>query len=224
MNDGNYKSGGSLSHLSEEARCEAMQSVLMLSAVRPTTGATPIHRTLLNDASLATELGRAFQRKTGYATSAIALTVPPDDRPRITRFLAASGASAAILLIDARRLGRSHPSCDWDALLLRVRNRFADDGVVLFAVVTVPARGARFSSIMREGWARVATWRVKRFAKEDGIGFLGTVAQDGSASMGNATQSMSTRIAAFVASRLSSTTFFCCDAFRIGSSRIGYKV
>ncbi|KWF83389.1 hypothetical protein WL94_23425 [Burkholderia cepacia] len=223
MNDGNYNSGGSLSHLSEETRCEAMQSVLMLSAVRPATGATPVHRTLPNDASLATELGWAFQRKTGYATAAIALA-PPDDRLRITRFLAASGASAAILLIDARKLGRSHPSCDWDALLLRVRNRFADDGVVLFAVMTVPARGTRFSSILSEGWARVATWRVKRFAKEDGIGFLGTVAQDGSASMGNATQSMSTRIAAFVASRLSSTTFFCCDAFRIGSSRIDYKV
>jgi hypothetical protein len=224
MNDVSYNTGGSLSHLSAEARCEALQSVLMLSAARPTIGATPPPRTLPTDASLATELECAFQQKTGYTTSTIDLTSPADDRLRITRFLAASGASAAILLIDAKKLGRSHPSCDWDALLLRVRNRLADDGVVLFAVVTVPARGALFSSIMGRAWARVATWRVRRFAEVDGIGFLGMFALEGGASAAYAAQSLSPRIAGIIANRLSSTAFFCCDAFRIGGSRIGYKV
>ncbi|HGO6126454.1 hypothetical protein QZM82_32305 [Burkholderia cepacia] len=224
MNDVNYNSGGSLSLLSEAARCEALQSVLMLSAARPTIGETPSPRTLPTDASLATELECAFQQKTGYTTSTIDLTSPADDRLRITRFLAASGPSAAILLIDAQKLGRSHPACDWGALLLRVRNRFADDGVVLFAVVTVPVPSSLFSSMMGRAWTRVATWRVKRFAKVDGIGFLGTVAQEGGASTDYAAQSLSSRIAGFIASRLSSTAFFCCDAFRIGGSRNGYKV
>ncbi|MBU9468742.1 hypothetical protein LGM75_25080 [Burkholderia multivorans] len=224
MDDVNYNPGGSLLHLSEEGRCAAMQSLLMLSARRPAVGVNQGPWSSPNDASLATELGCAFQQKTGYTTSAVALTFTADDRLRVAQLRATGGVSAAILLIDGQKLGRSDPSCDWDALLLRVRNRFADDGVVLFAVVTAPARGALFSSILSQGWARVVTWRVKRFAKVDGIGFLGTVDEsDGSAAHYSA-RTPSTRIAAVVASRLSSTAFFCCDGFRTSGSGIGYKV
>jgi len=91
-------------------------------------------------ASLPAEVARAFRLETEYETSAMSLTALVDEKLKLAQFLASDGSSAAVLVLDEKMVARAWPPCDWETLLLRVRNRLADEGSKFFVALTIPAR------------------------------------------------------------------------------------
>ncbi|ASV96747.1 hypothetical protein [Paraburkholderia aromaticivorans] len=94
--------------------CGSMQALVLLKAERP-AASDAIRRsdgsaaTRSWRASLSTDVARAFELQTGYATSAIALTGALDETLERARFLGTGGSSAAVVVLDAKSLGRFWP-------------------------------------------------------------------------------------------------------------------
>lgn len=158
--------------------------------------------------------------ETGYATSAIALTDVIDEKLELARFLAADGTSAAVLVMDSEALSHVWPACDWETPLLRVRNHLADEGSKFFvALTTRPEAGGVIGALTSLRELLVAR-RVQRYCNREGIGFLGSVQVAPQTIVTRRMDQLHERVAAVIAHRLASTTFFCCDAFRIGGSSV----
>lgn len=211
----------SLPSVSEGWHCRPMRGVLMLMAHGRTAGSATQsaggHAPTKSDCvSFPAEVARAFQMETGYAASAIALTEPDVEKLELARFLAADGSSAAVLVMDADVLSRVWPPCDWKTQLLRVRNRLADEGSRFFVALTT-RRGA--SGVI---WAlaslreRLVARSVQRYCNREGIGFLGSVRFTPQTTATHRVDQLHEQVAAAIAYRLASTTFFCCATFRIG--------
>ncbi|GJH25856.1 hypothetical protein [Caballeronia novacaledonica] len=202
-------------------RCRAAQALLVLTARSPVDGsrATPTEeRTDMKTGSpaLAANIARQFQLETGYASSAVALTAEAGDKHALARLLAQGGSSAAVLLMDEEVIGRLYPPCDWMTPLLRVRNHLADEGSKFFVALTIPPKEKGILAALRRLRARFVARRVERLCNRDGVGFLGTVNVLPRQVIAPRTSLFHERVAAAIAHRLASATFFCCDAFRIG--------
>ncbi|MGC7404017.1 hypothetical protein ACPWR0_14590 [Pandoraea pneumonica] len=200
--------------------CNFAQGLVLLKANSlPVPSAAMPHRennvTERGFTPLASDVARAFQTETGYATSAIALTDAPDTKLKLTRFLAADGSAAAVLVIDSDELSRLWLTCDWKTPLLRVRNRLADEGSRLFVALT--ARGGAASTLSHPTnlWRHLVARLVLRFCNQEGIGFLGSVPVTTRATPARPNDQPDWQVAAHVAHRLASAQFFCCNAFRI---------
>lgn len=211
--------------VSGEWHCRSMQGFTMLMAHGRTANATTHSAdgraaTKSWCGSLLTDVARAFELQTGYATSAIALTAAVDDKLELARFLAADGSAAAVLVMDAQVLSRLWPPCDWRTPLLRVRNCLADEGSKFFVAVTThhEKRGVSGAS------ARLGEWlialRVQRYCEREGIGFLGAVQTIPPLAATRRSGPLHERVGTVIAHRLASTTFFCCDAFRTSAAGV----
>ncbi|MDR3738454.1 MAG: hypothetical protein P4L40_05485 [Terracidiphilus sp.] len=166
--------------------------------------------------AVAAGLSSAFQRETGYAASAIALTAAVDENLAIARFLATGGSSAAVLVMNAEALGRWRPPCDWETPLMRLRNRLADEGLKFFVALTSQGQESGIAAALRRVRLQFVARRVEHFCNREGIGFLGTVNEaQGLVAMPRIGPNAE-RLAVALAQRLASATFFCCDAFRTG--------
>ncbi|KAA1014843.1 hypothetical protein FVF58_02615 [Paraburkholderia panacisoli] len=154
--------------------------------------------------------------ETGYATSAIALTEAVDEKLELARFLAADGSSAAVLVMDAVVLSRVWPPCDWKSPLLRVRNCLADEGSKFFVALTTRREASGVIGALASLRERLVARRVQRYSNREGIGFLGSVQVTPQTTDTRRMDQLHERVAAVIAHRLASTTFFCCDAFRTG--------
>jgi hypothetical protein len=170
--------------------------------------------------SLRTDVARAFELQTGYATSAIALTAAVDDKLELARFLAADGSAAAVLLMDAQVLSRLWPPCDWKTPLLRVRNRLADEGSKFFVALTMRHEkgGVTGPSARLREW--LVALRVQRYCEREGIGFLGAVQTTPPMAVTRNSWPLHERVGTIIAHRLASTEFLCCDAFRTGGATV----
>ncbi|WP_454808379.1 hypothetical protein [Paraburkholderia fungorum] len=157
--------------------------------------------------------------ETGYATSAIALTDAVDEKLELARFLAADGSSAAVLVMDSETLSRVWPACDWKTPLLRVRNHLADEGSKFFVALTTCRETSRVIGMLASLRERMVARRVQRYCNREGIGFLGSVQVTPQTSARRMDQ-LHERVAAVIAHRLASTTFFCCDAFRTSGGTV----
>jgi hypothetical protein len=116
-----------------------------------------------------------------------------------------------VILLDADVLGRVWRPCDWKAPLLRIRNRLADEGVMVFSALALPHR----SSIASAARAQFVSRSIERFCSLDGIRFLGTV-NSAPENIGSLQTSMfHGRAGIAIGHRLASAAFFCCDAFPI---------
>jgi hypothetical protein len=164
---------------------------------------------------LAEEAARAFEQMSRYATSAIAPTATADESTALADLLTRGGSSAAVILMDADVLGHVLPPCNWKTRLLRIRNRLADEGVKVFAALALPRR----SSIVSATRARFVSRRVERFCSLEGIGFLGTVNAAPESVVSLRPDMLHERAGVAIGHRLASTSFFCCDAFRIRASQ-----
>ncbi|MFM0036234.1 hypothetical protein [Paraburkholderia strydomiana] len=221
----NQASTDSLLPVSGGWHCRSMQGFIMLMAHgRPTNATThPAGgRATMKSwcRSLPTDVARAFELQTGYATSAIALTAAVNDKLELARFLAADGSAAAVLVMDAQVLSRVWPLCDWKTPLLRVRNRLADEGSMFFvALTTRHEKGDVTATIarLREG---LVALRVQRYCEREGIGFLGAVQSTPPMAVMRNSWPLHERVGTIIAHRLASTTFFCCDAFRTGGATV----
>ncbi|MFL9966033.1 hypothetical protein PQR02_34470 [Paraburkholderia sediminicola] len=171
-------------------------------------------------ASLPTDVARAFELQTGYATSAIALTAAADEKLELARFLAADGSSAAVLVADAEILSRVWPLCDWKTPLLRVRNRLADEGSKFFVALTTNCEKGGVIGASARLRERLVALRVQQYCEREGIGFLGAVQITLPMAAARRIDPVHERVAAVIAHRLASATFFCCDAFRTGSGTV----
>jgi hypothetical protein len=203
-------------------RCRAAHALLVLVARSPVDGSRATsteHRTAAKTGprALAANIARQFQLETGYASSAVALTAAADDKLALARLLAQGGSAAAVLLMDEEVLGRLFPPCDWMTPLLRVRNHLADEGSKFFVALTTPPKEKGIFAALRRLRARLVARRVERLCNRDGIGFLGMVDVLPRQVIAPRTSLFHERVAAVIAHRLASSTFFCCDAFRIGS-------
>ncbi|MDR5794245.1 hypothetical protein QCE49_12765 [Caballeronia sp. LZ008] len=202
-------------------RCSAAQALFALTARSPVSGSrgTPTEERMAmktGSSALAANIARQFQLETGYASSAVALKAAPDDSLALARLLAQGGSSAAVLLMDEEVLGRLLSPCDWMTPLLRVRNHFADEGSKFFVALTTSPKGKGILAALHRLRARLVAQRVERLCNRDGIGFLGMVDILPRRAIAPRTSLFHERIAAVIAHRLASATFFCCDAFRIG--------
>ncbi|MFM0480588.1 hypothetical protein PQQ81_08650 [Paraburkholderia strydomiana] len=221
----NQMSTDSLLPVSGGWHCRSMQGFIMLMAHGRTANATA-HSADGRAAtkswckSLPTDVARAFELQTGYATSAIALTAAVDDKLELARFLAAGGSAAAVLVMDAQLLSRLWPPCDWKTPLLRVRNCLADEGSKFFVAVTTHHE----KGVVIGASARLREWlvalRVQRYCEREGIGFLGAVQTTPPMAVTRNSWPLHERVGTIIAHRLASTTFFCCDAFRTGPAAV----
>jgi hypothetical protein len=158
--------------------------------------------------------------ETGYATSAIALTEAVDEKLELARFLAADGSSAAVLVMDAEVLSRVWPPCDWKTPLLRVRNHLADEGSKFFVALTTRRKASGVIGALASLGERLVARSVQRYSNREGIGFLGSVQVTPQTTVTGCMDQLHERVAAVIAHRLASTTFFCCDAFRTGGGTV----
>ncbi|MFM0347296.1 hypothetical protein [Paraburkholderia sp. RL17-347-BIC-D] len=156
--------------------------------------------------------------ETGYATSAIALTDAVDEKLELAQFLAADGSSAAVLFMDTKAMSRVWPARNWKTLLLRVRNRLADEGSKLFVALTTYPETSGVIEPLASLRERLVAGSVQRYCNREGIGFLGSVQVAPQTTGTRGIDPLHERVAAVIAHRLASTTFFCCNAFRTGDS------
>ena len=166
------------------------------------------------------DVARAFELETGYATSAIALTAEVDEKLELARFLATEGSSAAVLVMDAEVLSRAWPPCDWKTPLLRVRNHLADEGSKVFVALTTRREASSVIGVVASLREQLVARRVRRYSNREGIGFLGSVQVTPQTTVTRCMDQLYERVAAVIAHRLASTTFFCCDAFRTGGGTV----
>ncbi|MDT8840213.1 hypothetical protein ParKJ_22575 [Paraburkholderia fungorum] len=211
--------------LSAGWHCRSMLGFVMLTAHGRTEGsATPSAGgrapTKSGCASLPADVARAFQMETGFATSAIALTEAVDEKLELARFLAADGSSAAVLVMDAEVLSRVWPPRGWKTPLVLVRNRLADEGSKFFVVLTTRREASGVIGALASLWERLIARRVQRYSNREGIGFLGSIHVTSQTSITRRVDQVHERVAAVIAHRLAVTTFFCCDAFRIGGGTV----
>ncbi|MDR6472174.1 hypothetical protein J2777_005915 [Paraburkholderia graminis] len=205
--------------------CGSMQALVMLKAERPLASdairrsdgpaATPSWR-----ASLSTDVARAFESQTGYATSAIALMGALDETLERVRFLGTGGSSAAVIVLDAKFLSRFWPRCDWMTPLLRTRNRVADEGLKLFVALTTNENASGVVGLLARPREWLVALRTQRYCEREGIGFLGTVQTDERMVGPRNACPPSERVGRTIADRLASRRFFCCDSFRIGAADV----
>ncbi|MFL9888276.1 hypothetical protein PQR66_35000 [Paraburkholderia agricolaris] len=204
--------------------CRSMRGFLMLmahgraagSSTQCAGGRTP---TKSGCAPLPADVARAFQLETGYATSAIALTASVDEKLELARFLGSDGSSAAVLVMDAEVLSRVWPPCDWKTPLLRVRNHLADEGSKFFVALT-RREASGVIGVLASLRERLVARRVQRYCNREGMGFLGSVQVTPQTTVTPRMDQLHERVAAVIAHRLASTTFFCCDAFRTGGGTV----
>jgi hypothetical protein len=208
----------SLLPVSGEWHCRSMHGFVMLRAHGRATGKRAPMKP--GSWSLPADVARAFQLETGYATSAIALTTAFDEKLELARFLAADGSSAAVLVMDAEVLSRVWPPCDWKTPLLRVRNRLADDGSKFFVALATRREIRGVIGALASLRERLVARRVRRYCNREGIGFLGSVQVTPQITATRPMDRLHERVAAVIAHRLASTTFFCCDAFRTGGGSV----
>lgn len=211
--------------LSAGWHCRSMLGFVMLTAHGRTAGsATPSAGgrvpTKSGCASLPADVARAFQMETGYATSAIALTEAVDEKLELARFLAADGSSAAVLVMDAEVLSRVWPPCDWKTPLVLVRNRLADEGSRFFVALTTRRQASGVIGALASLRERLVARRVRRYSNREGMGFLGSIQVPPQTNVVRRMDQLHERVAAVIAHRLASTTFFCCNAFRIGGGTV----
>lgn len=206
-------------------RCRSTQGLVMLMAHERASASPQASADLRavpesGCATLAADVSRAFQLETGYETSAIALNAAVDEKLALARFLAPGGSSAAVLLMDAKVLSRIWPPCDWKTPLLQVRNWLADEGSKFFVALTTTDEGRGVSVPLGRLRALFVAQRVEKFCNRQGMGFLGTVDTVPEMVTMPRTSPIHERAAAVIAHRLALAKFFCCDAFRIGSSNV----
>ncbi|MBC8751401.1 MULTISPECIES: hypothetical protein [Paraburkholderia] len=147
--------------------------------------------------SLAMDVAQAFQNETGRTTSARLLTPAVDEKLPLARFLAPGGSSAAVLLMG-----------------------LADEGAKFFVALTMSVQGTGVSAALTQVRAEFVARRVERFCKRNGIGYLGFVNRAPQLALPTLTPPIHEQVAAAIAHRLASATFFCCDAFRTGSGNV----
>ena len=215
----------SLLPVSDGWSCCSMRGFVMLMAHRRTAGSAAQSAgghapTTSGYVPFPAEVARAFQMETGYAASAIALTAAVDEKLELARFLAADGSSAAVLIMDSEALSRLWPPCDWKTPLLRVRNRLADEGSTFFVALTTHRDASGVVGVLASLRERLVARRVQRFSNLEGIGFLGSIQVTPQTNITRRMDRLHERVAAVIAHRLASTTFFCCDAFRIGGGTV----
>ncbi|WP_233799842.1 hypothetical protein [Paraburkholderia sp. HP33-1] len=211
--------------LSAGWHCRSMLGFVMLTAhgrtassATPSAGGRPPPKS--GYASFPADAARAFELETGYATSGIALSAADDEKLDLARFLATDGSSAAVLVLDARVLSRVWPPCDWKTPLVLVRNRLADEGSTFFVALTTRRESGGVIGALASLRERLVASRVQRYSNREGIGFLGSIQVAPQITATRRMDPLHERVAAVIAHRLASTTFFCCDAFRIGSGAI----
>ncbi len=218
-------STGSLLPVSGGWHCRSMQGFIMLMAHgRTANAATHLGSGRATTeswrGSLPTDVARAFESQTGYATSAIALTAAVDDKLELARFLAVNGSAAAVLVMDAQVLSHVWPLRDWKTPLLRVHNRLADEGSKFFVALTTRHEKGDVTRTI----ARLRDWliarRVQRYCEHEGIGFLGAVQTIPPRAATRRSGPLHERVGTVIAHRLASTTFFCCDAFRTSAAGV----
>ncbi|CDY74639.1 hypothetical protein BGLT_03581 [Caballeronia glathei] len=201
--------------------CRSMQGFLVLMAHGRTAGAAT-HRDSVHATtnawcgSLPADVAQAFQLETGHTTSAMALTAGVDENIELARFLATDGSSAAVLLMDAEVLSHLWPPGDWKTPLLRVRNHLADEGSTFFVALTTRHEKGGVIGTMARLREQFVTRRVRHYCNREGIGFLDTVQTMPPMAASRRIDVVHERVAAVIAHRLASATFFCCDAFRTG--------
>lgn len=205
--------------------CRSMRGFFMLmahgrAAGSPTQSAGRRTPTKSGCESLPADVARAFELETGYATSAIAMTEAVDEKRELARFLAADGSSAAVLVLDAEVLSRVWPPCDWKTPLVLVRNRFADEGSTFFVALTTRREAGGVIGALVSLRERLVARRFQRYCNREGMGFLGSVQLAPQTAVTRRMEQLHERVAAVIAHRLASTTFFCCDAFRIGGGTV----
>ena len=225
MDDDNLDTGEPLLPAWGGWQCGSTQGFLVLMAHGHIDGSRPgsvsdrpVPET--GRSSFAADVARTFQSHTGYRTSAIALPTGIDGKLALARFLAAGGSSAAVQIANAETLGRWHPQCDWETPLMLVRNRLADEGSKFFVALTTSSQTHGASTVLKRLRVRFVAQNVARFCKREGIGFLGTVNTTPEPTVTLRTYPSNERVAAVLAQRLASITFFCCDAFRTGDSSL----
>lgn len=225
MHCGDQLSTDSFLPMSGGWHCRSMQGFIMLmahgrTAKAATQSASGRATTKSSCGSFPVDVAKSFQLETGYATSAIALAAAVDEKLELSRFLTVDGSSAAVLVMDAQVLSRAWPPCDWKTPLLRVRNRLADEGTKFFVALTTPHDKGGVPEAMARLNQRLVALRVQRYSEREGIGFLGTVQTAPPMAAPRRIGPLHERVAAVIAHRLASTTFFCCDAFRTGGGTV----
>jgi hypothetical protein len=122
--------------------------------------------------------------------------------------------------MDSEVLSRVWPPCDWKTPLLRVRNRLADEGSKLFVVLTTSRETSGVIGALANLRERLVARRVQRYCNREGIGFLDSVQVSPQTAVTRHMDQLHERVAAVIAHRLASTTFFCCDAFRTSGGTV----
>ncbi|SAL62308.1 hypothetical protein AWB68_03278 [Caballeronia choica] len=225
MNCVDQASTDSLLPVSGGWHCRSMQGFIMLMAHGRTANAAPhlgSGRATTESwrGSLPTDVARAFESQTGYATSAIALTAAVDDKLELARFLAVDGSAAAVLVMDAQVLSHVWPLRDWKTPLLRVHNRLADEGSKFFVALTTRHEKGGVTGVFTRLRERLIALRVRRYCEREGVGFLGAVQTTPPMASARDSHLLHERVGTVIAHRLASTTFFCCDAFRTGATAV----